>query len=82
MSFHVLDRLSQVDWDSLRFTVGDKQIEILDVEAWKFKVHEWNTVQTESWFYRWKNQRKTKHNDSESRGSEFLKQEEQDAEHP
>jgi hypothetical protein len=77
---HVLDRLYQVDWDSSRFTDGYEQsIERMKDWMWKFDVHEWKNVESESWFDRWRTLRKLECNTSEPRSSEFLKQREYDA---
>jgi hypothetical protein len=83
LALHVLDRLSQVDWDSSRLIHGYEQsMERVKNWMWKFGVHEWILVESESWFDRWRKMRKLECNTSELGSSDFLKQREYDAEHP
>ena len=65
MALHVLNRLYQMDWDCLRLTDRNEQpMERLHYWMWKFGVPEWDTVDSDSWFYSWRKWRKVKHNNS------------------
>ena len=52
MALHVLNKLYQVDWDCSRLTDGYEQpMERLKYWMWNFGVLEWDTIESESWFY-------------------------------
>ena len=74
MELHVLNILYKVDLEWSILTDGDEQpIEILHFWMWKFGVPEWDTVESESWFYSWIKWSKEKCNNYEPGESKKFK---------